>query len=145
MVNLHQQESDQPAVPDRKPISLRLSFIPALAAKITDALDFAFGVLNFYPDEKFIFNESFSNEPITLKDDRGTVLTINLNALENDSEIKHIIFHTDDCLRDYHKYIVAGVEFVSRPEYTEAGLQVDFLGNNNNRYTLLEERIYTDS
>jgi hypothetical protein len=67
-----------------------------------------------------------------------------MKEIENKPEFTYIIFHTDDCLRDYHKYTLAGVEFISRPEYTEAGLRVDFLGHEENRYTLLEERIYTD-
>ena len=145
MVNLNQDERDQPTVPDRKPITLRLSYIPELADKITEALDFVLSKLKFYPVEKFIFSESFCSSEVTLTDAKGNVLTLIMYLLENDPGIRYIIFHTDDCLRDYHKYILAGVEFVNRPEYTGAGLQVDFLGYADNRYTLLEERTYTDS
>ncbi len=82
---------------------------------------------------------------LILNDSDGNKLIIDLQILESNDKIKSIIFHTDDCLRDYHKYILSGVEFISRPEYNAAGLQVNFIDDADNCYTLLEERIYTDS
>ncbi|MFA6945203.1 MAG: hypothetical protein WC220_04805 [Pedobacter sp.] len=145
MINPDQNEINQPIIPDRKPIILRLSYLPDLTHQIADALDFVFEKLKFNPTEEFIFREDLNNGPIEFRDIKGNTLILNMQIIENNPEFKYIIFHTDDCLRDYHKYILAGVEFISRPEYTGDGLRVDFLGNADKRYTLLEERTYTDS
>lgn len=145
MVSQHQNEKDQSTFPNWKPRTLRLSYAPSLANKITSALDFVLDKLKFQPVERFIFNEAFVNKSVTLKDLNGNSLTLDLQIIDNKPEMKNITFYTDDCLRDYHKYLIAGVEFMNRPEYTHAGLQVDFIGNSDNRYTLLEERIYTET
>lgn len=138
------QNINQPISPDRRPITLKLSYLPDHVSHIADALDFVIEKLQFLPTEKFFLSEAPKNEPIQLRDSRGNLLTLIMQEIENKPEFNYIIFHTDDCLRDYHKYTLAGVEFISRPEYTNAGLRVDFLGHKENRYTLLEERIYTD-
>ncbi len=127
-----------------KMMTLRLSYIPELVPQIPAAVDYVLSKLTFEPVEIIDFKERINTGPIVLNDCSGNTLTLILHELNNDQEVKYIIIHTDDCLRDYHKYIIAGVEFINRPEYTNAGLQVDFLDNRDNRYTLLEERIYTD-
>jgi len=144
MVSQDQNTKNQLIRPERRPITLRLCFRSDHVLHIADALDFVLEKLQFQPTEKFILAAAPTNETLKLKDSKGNLLTLILEEIENKPEFKYIIFHTDDCLRDYHKYTLAGVEFISRPEYTDAGLRVDFLGNNENRYTLLEERIYTD-
>ena len=144
MVSQDQNISNQPISPDRRPITLKLSYLPDHVPHIADALDFVIEKLQFLPTEKFFLSEAPKNEPIQLRDSRGNLLTLIMQEIENKPEFNYIIFHTDDCLRDYHKYTLAGVEFISRPEYTNSGLRVDFLGHKENRYTLLEERIYTD-
>ncbi|SDL80799.1 hypothetical protein SAMN05421813_102212 [Daejeonella rubra] len=144
MLNPNQNNRDQPKLTDRKPLTIRMSYIPDLAGKISDAINFILMSLNFQLEEEMNFDKMVFLEPITLQDSNGKTITLIIKELENDPEIQHIIVHTDDCLRDYHKYLIAGIEFVNRPEYTAAGLQVDFLGHND-RYTLLEERTYTES
>jgi len=144
MLNPNQNNRDQPNLTNRKPITLRMSYIPDLVDKISDAINFILMSMNFQLEEEINFNKMVFQEPIALQDIHGNTITLMIKELENDTEIKHIIVHTDDCLRDYHKYLIAGIEFVNRPEYTPAGLQVDFLGHND-RYTLLEERTYTES
>jgi hypothetical protein len=144
MVSQDQNISNQPISPDRRPITLKLSYLPDHVPHIADALDFVIEKLQFLPTEKFFLSEAPKNEPIQLRDSKGNLLTLIMQEIENKPEFNYIIFHTDDCLRDYHKYTLAGVEFISRPEYTNSGLRVDFLGHKENRYTLLEERIYTD-
>ncbi len=144
MVSNDQNISNQPIRPERRPITLKLSYLSVHVPYIADALDFVIEKLQFIPTEKFLFSGSPKNEPIQLKDSNGNLLTLIMQEIENKPEFNYIIFHTDDCLRDYHKYTLAGVEFISRPEYTDAGLRVDFLGHKETRYTLLEERIYTD-
>lgn len=144
MVNQDQNTSNQPIKTERRPMTLKLSYLPAHVPHIADALDFVIKKLQFLPTEKFLLSEDPKNEPIQLRDINGNSLTLIMQEIENKPEFNYIIFHTDDCLRDYHKYTLAGVEFISRPEYTDAGLRVDFLGHKENRYTLLEERIYTD-
>lgn len=143
MLNQKQNNRDQPKLKDQEPITIRMSYIPDLADKISDAINFILMSMNFHLIEAINFNKMISQEPFTLHDMHGKTITLVINELENDPEIKHIIVHTDDCLRDYHKYLITGIEFVNRPEYTSAGLQVDFLGHND-RYTLLEERTYTE-
>lgn len=140
----NQKIYNQTDITDSKPLTLRLSYIPKLVPQISAAIDYVLSKLDFRPAEIIDFTERINTGPISLSDHSGNTLTLLLNELDNNQEVKHIIIHTDDCLRDYHKYIIAGVEFINRPEYTNAGLQVDFLDNRDNRYTLLEERIYTD-
>ena len=144
MVSQDQNNRIQPIKPERRPITLRLSYVPDLVPQIADALDFVIEKLQFFPTEKFFLRDGPKNEPIELRDSNGNLLSLIMQQIEYSPQFNYIIFHTDDCLRDYHKYTQAGVEFISRPEYTEAGLRVDFLGHKENRYTLLEERIYTD-
>jgi len=144
MVSQDQNINNQPISPERRPITLKLSYLPVHVPNIADALDFVIEKLQFLPTEKSFLSEGPKNEPIKLRDINGNLLTLIMQEIENKPEFNFIIFHTDDCLRDYHKYTLAGVEFISRPEYTDAGLRVDFLGHKENRYTLLEERIYTE-
>lgn len=135
---------DQSVITNSKMMTLRLSYTPELVPQIPAAIDYVLSKLNFQPVEFIDFTEKVDTGPIILKDCSGNTMTLLLHELNSDQEVKYIIIHTDDCLRDYHRYIIAGVEFINRPEYTNAGLQVDFLDNRDNRFTLLEERIYTD-
>lgn len=144
MWNPDKKKYNQPVITGRKPITLRLSYIPKLVPQISAAIDFVLSKLNFHPTEIIDFTERLNTGPISLKDHEGNTLILLINEWNRDQKIEYVIFHTDDCLRDYHKYVIAGVEFINRPEYTDAGLQVNFLDNRDNRYTLLEERIYTD-
>jgi hypothetical protein len=144
MVSQDQNTKNQSISSERRPITLKLSYMPDHVPHLADALDFVIEKLQFIPTEKFFLSEGPKNEPIQLRDSNGNLLTLIMQEIEYKPEFNYIIFHTNDCLRDYHKYTLAGVEFISRPEYTDAGLRVDFLGHKENRYTLLEERIYTD-
>ena len=144
MVSKDQNISNQQVRSERRPITLKVSYLPDHVPHLADALDFVIDKLQFIPTDKLFLSKFPINDTIQLRDSNGNLLTLIMKEIENKPEFTCIIFHTDDCLRDYHKYTLAGVEFISRPEYTEAGLRVDFLGHEENRYTLLEERIYTD-
>lgn len=137
--------SNHSAMPDRKAITLRLSYFPNLKHELADAVDFVMEKLKFYPTEKFNPTSELTQELIVLKNQNGDLLELNIQLVEPNAESKHITFYTDDCLRDYYKYLKAGVKFVSRPEYSNLGLCVDFIGHKDARYSLLEERTYTDS
>lgn len=144
MISQDQKNSIQPINTERRPIILRLSFVKDSIPYLNDALDFVIEKLEFIPTEKVNLSDGPKNEPIELKDSNGNLLTLLMQEIDHKPEFNYITFHTDDCLRDYHKYTQAGVEFISRPKYTEIGLSVDFFGYKENRYTLLEERTYTD-
>ncbi len=143
-MNEDQNEKSRQTISNRGPINLRVSFPARLVSRLSNALDFVLCKLDFTPLHRFNFGEILEGEPARVEDINGNILTLTLNIIKEDTGISNIIFHTDDCLRDYHKYIVSGVEFIKRPEYTSAGLQVEFIGNDNEQYTLLEERVYTD-
>lgn len=130
---------------NRRAISLRLSYSPDLIHELGDAVNFVLEKIDFYPTQKFNPSPDLNEGLIELIGLDGDLLTLNIQLVERNAKFKHITFYTDDCLRDYHKYTLAGVEFVSRPEYTDYGLKVDFIGYAEARYSLLEERIYTDS
>ena len=145
---MEEQEKGNTIQPDvRKPrvLTLRLSYSNRLKHQLADAVNFVLEKLNFYPSEKFNASSKLNKEIIVLTSLNEELLTLEIKLDENKPEFEHITFYTDDCLRDYHKYIRAGVEFVSRPEYTKFGLRVDFMGHEKALYTLLEERTYTDS
>lgn len=133
------------ALPDRKEKTLRLSYCPDLKHELADAVDFVLGKLKFYPTEKFSPTPDLKDGLILLKGQNNEYLTLDIKLIEASAELKYITFYTNDCLRDYHKYTLAGVEFLSRPEYSKLGLRVDFLGNKQQTYSLLEQRIYTTS
>ncbi len=137
--------NDEPAQTTQPRVfSLRVSYTTELAAQLDTALQFVVRKIGFKPSEQFTYSIPSENNLI-LDDTNGNRLIINCQKLESNDRIKSIIFYTDDCLRDYHKYILLGVEFTSRPEYNGSGLQVNFLDHAGNCCTLLEERIYTET
>lgn len=144
MLSEEYNATDQTEAKKRRFLSLRVSYTNELADKLNTALHFVLRKIGFEPQQKLIFDNQSGNNLI-VSDSEGNRLSIDLQILESNDKIKNIIFHTDDCLRDYHKYILSGVEFISRPEYHAAGLQVNFIDDAENCYTLLEERIYTES
>ncbi len=135
--------NDQAEAKKRRFLNLRVSYTNELADKLNTALHFVIHKIGFEPQQQVAFSNQSGNDLI-LNDSEGNRLTIDLQMHESNDKIKSITFHTDDCLRDYHKYILSGVEFTSRPEYNAAGLQVNFIDDADNCYTLLEERIYTE-
>jgi hypothetical protein len=144
MLSGHYNGKSQTEAEKRTNLALKVSYTPNLTDKLNTALQFVINKMGFIQEQKVIFNhEPLSS--ITLIDPEGKTLTITLDLVEKGTGIENITFHTEDCLRDYHKYLMSGVEFISRPEYHTAGLQVNFIDNENNHYTLLEERIYTES
>jgi len=128
----------------RKPrsLNLRVSYTNELSVKLNKALHFVADKIGFRPIEDFTFIKE--SVEMRLHDSTGNTLILNLETHETGVNRDTIIFYTDDCLRDYHRYIVSGVKFISPPEYTEAGLQVCFIDEEDNRYTLLEERSYSE-
>jgi hypothetical protein len=145
MFTENQNISHQRTTSSRKPLNLRVSYTDELAFQLPEALRFVMLKLDFNPTMEFDPGNLPVGIPKTLLDEDGNSLTLLLQLLDRNAEMKNIIFHTDDCLRDYHKYILAGVEFISRPEYKAEGLQVNFMGYADGHYTLLEERNYTES
>lgn len=137
-------KNEQAEAVKQKVLNLRVSYTDELAGKLDTALQFVVRKIGFRPAQEFSYNSQFGKDLI-LNDPEGNKLNINLQKLGSSNNITSIIFHTDDCLRDYHKYILLGVEFTSRPEYNGSGLQVNFIDDTGNCYTLLEERIYTES
>ncbi|MBC7758034.1 MAG: hypothetical protein H7069_04200 [Phormidesmis sp. FL-bin-119] len=123
-------------------LNLRVSYSDESSVKLNKALHYVVDKIGFKPMQDFTFVKE--SEEMRLYDSTGNTLILNLEKHETGVNRDTIIFYTDDCLRDYHKYIVSGVKFISRPEYTEAGLQVCFRDQENNRYILLEERSYTE-
>jgi len=144
MLNTNQYENEEYAIKSNKPMHLRVTYTPRLAGKLSHAINFVIRKLGFSPAGEISLSGDPAFNPLTVPGANNSKLTIILQKLEDNSGISNIIFHTDDCLRDYHKYILAGIEFISRPEYNEAGLQLSFTDNENNCYTLLEERNYTE-
>ena len=124
-------------------LNLRISYTNELTGKLNTALHFVINKIGFTPLEEFTFIKGLNH--IMLYDTNENRLIIDLQIIEAGPDNGNIIFHTDDCLRDYHKYIVSGVEFINRPEYNTAGLQVRFIDDQDNCYTLLEERTYSES
>ncbi len=124
-------------------LTLRVGYTNELTDKLNAALHFVINKIGFRPLEELTFIKGLKQ--MTLYDAGGNRLVMDLQILGTGVNTENIIFHTDDCLRDYHKYLVSGVEFINRPEYNAAGLQVRFLDDQDNCYTLLEERTYTDS
>lgn len=123
-------------------IKLQVSYTDELSAKLNKALHYVAHKIGFKPMEEFTFIKGL--EEMRLYDSTGNTLIVSLKTHKTGVNSDTIVFYTDDCLRDYHRYIVSGVEFISRPEYTEAGLQVCFIDEEDNRFTLLEERSYTE-
>jgi predicted enzyme related to lactoylglutathione lyase len=56
-----------------------------------------------------------------------------------------IIINTEDCLRDCHDLQNRGINIIKKPEYTDLGLTAEIADADGNRYTLLEERIYSEN
>lgn len=56
-----------------------------------------------------------------------------------------IIINTQDCLRDCHNLQSRGIRIIKKPEYTDLGLTAEIADHDGNRYTLLEERIYSET
>jgi len=132
-------------MPDRRVITLRLSYFSDLKHQLADAVDFVLEKLKFYPIKKFNPSPDLKEAIIILEGQNNDFLILDIKLVERSVEFKYITFYTNDCLRDYHKYTLAGVEFTGRPEYSKLGLRVDFIGKKEARYSLLEERKYTDS
>lgn len=141
MLSHNFNEHEQADVKKQWPLNLRVSYTRELTDKLNKALHFVTEKIGFKPPEEFTFVKGLQN--LELQGVNGKTLTIELELLETGS-IESIVFHTDDCLRDYHKYTVSGVEFANRPEYTASGLQVKFIDEEDNSYILLEERNYSE-
>ena len=124
-------------------LNLRVSYPIALDNKVNKALHYAVDKMGFEPQAEFAFKPG--DNRIDLHDSNDNMLSIHIEASDSSVMTENIIFYTNDCLRDYHRYIVLGVEFVNRPEYNSAGLQVRFIDDEDNVYTLLEERNYNES
>lgn len=146
MLGADYNENDYVEIKKQRTLQLRVSYTPELAGKLNTAIYFVMNKLGFMPEEQVDFNKDHPiGEPITLVSAETNTMTLTLQVSENISNLKNIVFHTDDCLRDYHNYSMSGVEFINRPEYITAGLQVNFIDHEDNCYTLLEERNYTES
>jgi hypothetical protein len=144
MLSRPYKEDEQADIVKLRVVTLRVSYTDELLNKLDTALHFVIRKMGFATLPPLSYSVLSGNELIQ-HDPDGNKLTLIFQKLENSAGINTIIFHTDDCLRDYHRYILLGVEFTSRPQYHAAGLQVNFIDDYGNCYTLLEERIYTES
>jgi hypothetical protein len=124
-------------------LNLRVSCTNELTHKLNRAVQFVLNKIGFRSLDDFHFSNELKH--ITRIDINGNRVNVELQIIVAGMHKDYIIFHTDDCLRDYHRYITSGVEFINRPEYTPAGLQVNFIDDADNCYTLLEERNYNES
>ncbi|SKB92011.1 hypothetical protein [Daejeonella lutea] len=143
MLSEFYNDNEQAEILQPKTISLKISCNPALTNKLNTALRFVTLKMGYVMLEDFNYVEN-QDQYILLTTNRNKV-SVELNITKPGTSSENIIFHTDDCLRDYHKYIMLGVEFVNRPEYSNCGLQVKFIDDHDNHYTLLEERYYNES
>ena len=57
MLNPNQNNRDQPKLTDRKPITIRISYIPDLAKKIPDAINFILMSMSFQLEEAIHFDK----------------------------------------------------------------------------------------
>lgn len=142
MIGENFNEHEQAEAKKQQTLNLRVSYTIEFTNQLNKALHFVINKIGFNPLEEFTFIKGLQH--IKLNDANGRSLAIHLDIFDKGA-IESIVFYTDDCLRDYHKYILSGVEFLSRPEYTPAGLQVKFIDEEDNCYTLLEERNYSES
>lgn len=55
------------------------------------------------------------------------------------------IFHSRDCLKDYHRLLSMGFQVISRPDYTEQGLAASFCDSKGVVFSILEKRNYLDN
>lgn len=129
--------------------SLRLSYNDsgpkAVGARsLKYALRYVLHKLNFQPAFMIDPDTRVNSEKILLQDQTGSDLLLEIEKLPAETDLAGIVFYTDNCLRDYHKYITLGVEFTSRPQYCEHGLKVEFLAPDDSVYTLLEKRSYSE-
>ncbi len=92
MVSQDQKNSIQPINPERRPITLRLSFVKDSVPHLLDVLDFVIEKLEFIPTEKVYLRDGPKNEPIELKDSNGTLLTLIMQQIENRPEFTYINF-----------------------------------------------------
>lgn len=143
MLSEHWNTNEQAEAPKQKTLTLRVSCTNELTGKLNTALRFVVNKIGFTPIDEFTFITGLSQ--FTLFNTNGNTLVIELQIIEPGLNTENIIFHTQDCLRDYHRYIMSGVEFINRPEYNASGLRVRFIDDEDNCYTLLEERTYTES
>lgn len=84
----------------------------------------------------FLIGNKFGNNYFIPLQSKPDIQAISIN--------KPMVINTDDCLRDYHKLRMAGINFEGMPRYTPNGLEVVVADKNGNRYTLLEKRNYDD-
>ncbi len=143
MLSEYYNGNEQAEVMRPMTLNLRVSCTNEFTHKLNTALHFVIHKIGFDPLEQFTFINGFNQ--FTLFNTNGDRLIIDLQIIEPGLNTGNIIFHTDDCLRDYHRYIMSGVEFINRPEYNISGLQVKFMDGEDNCYTLLEERTYIES
>jgi hypothetical protein len=68
--------------------------------------------------------------------------TASIAANSNSNE--PIIFNTDNCIRDYHQLMNAGIKIEQVPKYRTKGLELVISDNYGNRYLLLEKRDYQE-
>ncbi len=141
MLSEYINQNEQAALIKPKTLTLRVSCKSDLIEKLNTALDFVSKKMGFQLPGGLTFSDGTNTH--TLINPNGNKLLLDVHIIPNGTDT--IIFYTDDCLRDYHKYLISGVEFLNRPEYTAAGLQVKFMDHQNNYYTLLEERTYNES
>lgn len=124
--------------------TLKLSYAKNEEKNLRYAVRYVLHKLEFQPLYLPEFDLSKQEYHILMNDAEENELMLEVKRSPEKEAFSGIVFYTDNCLRDYHKYILLGVEFISRPEYCEQGLMVKFIAPNDSVYTLLERRIYSE-
>lgn len=64
--------------------------------------------------------------------------------IESEQALKgmNLVLNTTDCIKDYLQLKANGVAFAKVPDYSDKGLEAEFMDPYGNVFTLLEERIY---
>jgi hypothetical protein len=144
---MYNPDPHQPAqleINGNKPLNLKFGYPEHLMRELSSAINFVLAKLDFTPLKPIVLTNLIDEERLVIFTVEEKQINIYLHQNDN-SEFQHIVVYTNDCLRDYHHYILLGVEFTSRPVYCSKGLRVDFYGEGNTLYTLLEERDYMNA
>lgn len=139
---LSPEYNSQPESENLRVWTLKVTYKPELAQGLETALIFLTDKLGYPTDLPADFLKTGGQVQFRNQDE--TELKIIIEESNPGNGLDNITFHTDDCLRDYHRYLMSGIEFINRPEYHPMGLLVHFIGPKETIYTLLETRIYTE-
>lgn len=120
---------------------MELKYFTLCTRNIDSEIDFCTGKLGFrvFKHTKILNQRQCT---ILVKDNSDKALML----IESDDKNKAgstVILNTDDFLKDHFELKGVGVNFLSEPEYTMAGIAAAFEDPDGNRWVLIEERDYS--